>query len=38
MTKKTRRSFSADFKMQAATLVFDQHYSIPEACQGRRFD
>lgn len=33
MTKKTRRSFSADFKMQAATLVLDQHYSIPEACQ-----
>lgn len=33
MTKKNRRSFSADFKMQAAALVLDQHYSLPEACQ-----
>ena len=33
MTKKNRRSFTPDFKMQAASLVIDQHYSIPQACR-----
>lgn len=32
MTKKIRSSFSADFKMQAATLVLDQYYSVSQAC------
>ena len=27
-----RRSFSADFKLEAASLILDQRYSIPEAC------
>ncbi len=30
MTKK-RRSFTAEFKLEAACLVLDQNYSIPEA-------
>ncbi|MBM3113522.1 transposase [Pseudomonas sp. PA-7-1E] len=29
----TRRSFSSDFKLEAAGLVLDQGYSIPEACK-----
>lgn len=29
----TRRSFSTDFKLEAASLVLDQGYSIPEACK-----
>ncbi len=33
MTKKSRRSFTPEFKLQAASLVTDQHYSIPEACR-----
>ena len=28
---KQRRSFSAEFKLEAACLVLDQDYSIPEA-------
>lgn len=27
-----RRSFSTDFKHEAATLVLDQNYSVTEAC------
>ena len=27
-----RRSFSTDFKREAAALVLDQHYSVTEAC------
>ncbi|GAA4650968.1 IS3 family transposase [Kistimonas scapharcae] len=30
MTRK-RRSFTAEFKLEAASLVLDQDYSIPEA-------
>lgn len=30
---KQRRSFSPDFKREAARLVVDQGYSVPEACQ-----
>lgn len=33
MTKKSRRSFTPEFKLKAASLVIDQHYSIPEACR-----
>jgi len=29
----TRGSFSTDFKLEAAGLVLDQGYSIPEACK-----
>ena len=29
----TRRSFSTDFKLEAASLVLDQGYSIPKACK-----
>lgn len=29
----TRRSFTTDFKLEAAGLVLDQGYSIPEACK-----
>lgn len=32
MTKQ-RRSFTPEFKLEAASLVVDQHYSIPEACR-----
>ena len=31
--KKQRRSFTPDFKLEAASLVLDQGYSIPEACR-----
>ncbi|MFV8449445.1 IS3 family transposase [Vibrio campbellii] len=31
MTKRQRRTFSSEFKMEAASLVLDQEYSIPEA-------
>ncbi|WP_172380310.1 IS3 family transposase [Vibrio sp. Vb339] len=31
MTKRQRRTFSAEFKLDAASLVLDQGYSIPEA-------
>ncbi len=33
MTKRQRRTFSAEFKMDAASLVLDQGYSIPEAAR-----
>jgi transposase len=31
MTKRQRRSFTPEFKLEAACLVLDQGYSIPEA-------
>lgn len=31
MKHKARRSFSAEFKLESAQLVLDQHYSIREA-------
>ena len=31
MTKKQRRSFTPEFKLEASCLVLDQGYSIPEA-------
>jgi transposase len=31
--KKTRRSFSPEFKLEAAQLVVNQQYSIRQACQ-----
>ncbi len=31
MAKRQRRTFSSEFKMEAASLVLDQEYSIPEA-------
>ena len=33
MTKRQRRTFSAEFKMDTASLVLDQGYSIPEAAR-----
>ncbi|WP_028113406.1 transposase, partial [Ferrimonas kyonanensis] len=33
MTKRQRRTFSAEFKVDAACLVLDQGYSIPEAAR-----
>lgn len=33
MTKRTRRIFSAEFKLESAQLVIDQNYSIIEAAQ-----
>tara|TARA_Y100000588_G_scaffold200241_1_gene213987 strand:+ start:76 stop:387 length:312 start_codon:yes stop_codon:yes gene_type:complete len=33
MTKRTRRTFSADFKLEAAQLVVDQNYSVIEAAK-----
>ncbi len=33
MTKRTRRLFSAEFKLEAAQLVLDQNYSVTEATQ-----
>lgn len=32
MIKKSRRTFTPEFKLQAASLVIDQHYSISAAC------
>lgn len=31
MTKRTRRLFSAEFKLEAEQLVLDQNYSVTEA-------
>lgn len=31
MTKRARRQFSAEFKLEAAQLVLDQNYSVTEA-------
>ena len=31
MTKRTRRTFSPEFKLEAAQLVIDQGYSVDEA-------
>ncbi|WP_028112890.1 IS3 family transposase, partial [Ferrimonas kyonanensis] len=33
MTKRQRRTFSAEFKVDTACLVLDQGYSIPEAAR-----
>lgn len=33
MTKQTRRTFSAEFKLEAAQLVVDQNYSMIEAAE-----
>ena len=33
MTKKQRRSFTPEFKLEAACLVLDEGYSITEACR-----
>lgn len=33
LTKRTRRLFSAEFKLEAAQLVLDQNYSVTEAAQ-----
>ncbi|EKO5178968.1 transposase, partial [Vibrio cholerae] len=33
MTKRTRRLFSAEFKLEAAQLVLVQNYSVTEAAQ-----
>jgi transposase len=33
MTKRTRRLFSAEFKLETAQLVLDQNYSVTEAAQ-----
>ena len=31
MSKRTRRTFSPEFRLESAQLVVDQHYSIREA-------
>lgn len=33
MTKKIRRTFSAEFKLEAAQLVLDQDYTVIEASE-----
>ena len=33
MTKKIRRTFSAEFKLEAAQLVLDQNYTVLEAAE-----
>ncbi len=33
MTKRTRRLFSAEFKLEAAQLALDQNYSVTEAAK-----
>lgn len=30
---RSRRSFSTEFKREAASLVLDEGYSVPEACR-----
>lgn len=32
MTRK-RRTFTREFKLEAAALVLDEGYSVPEACR-----
>lgn len=31
--QRNRRSFTKEFKLEAASLVVDQNYSVPEACR-----
>lgn len=31
MNKRTRRIFSSEFKLEAAQLILDQHYSVTDA-------
>ena len=31
--KRQRRSFTPEFKLEAASLVLDQGYSVSEACK-----
>lgn len=33
MTKRTRRTFSAEFKLEAEQLVLDQNYTVVEAAK-----
>ncbi len=33
MTKRSRRTFSSEFKLEAAQLVLDQDYSVAEAAK-----
>jgi transposase len=33
MNKQTRRTFSAEFKLEAASLITEQRYSVREASQ-----
>jgi transposase len=33
MKRKTRRTFSAEFKLEAASLVIEQGYSVKQASQ-----
>ncbi len=33
MSKRKRRSFTTEFKHEAACLVVDQGYTYPEACR-----
>ena len=33
MSKRTRRTFSPEFKLEAAQLVLDQGYSVRKACE-----
>jgi len=33
MSMNKRKSYTAEFKREAASLVLDQNYSIPEACE-----
>ena len=33
MTKRARRQFSVEFKLESAQLVLDQNYSVVEAAQ-----
>ncbi len=36
MTKRTRRTFSAEFRLEAAQLVLDQNYTVVEAAKAMR--
>ena len=38
MTKKTRRVFSPEFRMESALLVVDQGYSFREAAEAMNVD
>ncbi len=33
MTKRTRRTFSAEFRLEAAQLVLNQNYTVVEAAK-----
>ena len=38
MTGRNRRNFSPEFRLEAAQLVLDQHYTVTAAATANNFD